>query len=57
MKVLANDGISQSGIIALQEANFEVITTTVAQEQLEDYINNERITVLLVEVLQLLEKI
>ena len=48
MKVLANDGISQSGIIALQEANFEVITTTVAQEQLEDYINNEQITVLLV---------
>ena len=36
MKVLANDGISQSGINALQEANFEVITT-VAQEQLEDY--------------------
>lgn len=48
MKVLANDGISQSGINALQEANFEVITTTVAQEQLEDYINNEEITVLLV---------
>ena len=48
MKVLANDGISQSGINALQEANFEVITKTVAQEQLEDYINNEEITVLLV---------
>lgn len=48
MKVLANDGISQSGINALQESNFEVITTTVAQEQLEDYINNEEITVLLV---------
>ena len=48
MKVLANDGISQSGINALQEANFEVITTTVAQEQLEDYINKEQITVLLV---------
>ena len=48
MKVLANDGISQSGINALQEVNFEVITTTVAQEQLEDYINNEQITVLLV---------
>ena len=48
MKVLANDGISQSGINALQEANFDVITKTVAQEQLEDYINNEEITVLLV---------
>ena len=39
MKILANDGISQSGINALQEANFEVITTTVAQEQLEDYMH------------------
>ena len=57
MKVLANDGISQSGINALQEANFEVITTTVAQEQLEDYINNERITVLLVRSATTVRKI
>ena len=48
MKVLANDGISQSGIQSLEASNFEVITTTVAQEQLKDYINNENITVLLV---------
>ena len=31
MKVLANDGVSQSGIDALEAAGFEVSTTTVAQ--------------------------
>jgi len=48
MKVLANDGISQSGIKALQDAGFEVITTSVAQEQLINYINEHQINVLLV---------
>lgn len=48
MKVLANDGISQSGIDALQTAGFEVITTKVAQEQLVNFINEHHITVLLV---------
>jgi D-3-phosphoglycerate dehydrogenase len=48
MKVLANDGISKSGIDALEAAGFEVLTTTVAQEQLVDYINKQDITVLLV---------
>ncbi|MBT8393689.1 MAG: D-2-hydroxyacid dehydrogenase [Bacteroidia bacterium] len=48
MKVLANDGISKSGIEALENAGFEVSTTTVAQEQLIDHINNNEITVLLV---------
>ncbi len=48
MKILANDGISQSGINALEEAGFEVITTNVAQEQLENYINDNHIDVLLV---------
>ncbi len=48
MKVLANDGISQSGIDALQAAGFEVNTTTVAQEQLVNYINEHQINVLLV---------
>lgn len=33
MKVLANDGISSSGILALEKGGFEVITTKVAQEQ------------------------
>lgn len=48
MKVLANDGISQSGIDALEKGGYEVITTTVAQEQLANYINEKDIAVLLV---------
>lgn len=34
-KVLANDGVSQSGIDKLTAAGYEVITTNVAQDQLE----------------------
>ena len=48
MKVLANDGISQTGIDSLESAGFEVITTTVAQEQLINYINENNIDVILV---------
>jgi len=48
MKILANDGISQSGIDALEKAGFEVITTTVAQAQLINYINDNKIVALLV---------
>jgi len=48
MKILANDGISQSGIDDLTTAGFEVLTTTVAQEQLENFINTENIVALLV---------
>ncbi len=47
-KILANDGISKSGIEALQSAGFEVLTTNVAQEQLAKYINEENISGLLV---------
>ncbi|WP_224482864.1 D-2-hydroxyacid dehydrogenase [Robertkochia aurantiaca] len=48
MKVLANDGISASGIKALEDAGFEVITTKVAQEQLANYINENNVDALLV---------
>lgn len=48
MKVLANDGISPSGIKLLEENGFEVITTKVAQEQVVTYINKHEIDVLLV---------
>lgn len=48
MKVLANDGISQSGIDTLKNAGFEVIVKKVAQEQLKDYLNENAISVLLV---------
>ncbi len=40
MKVLANDGISKTGIEALEKGGFEVITTKVAQEQVAKYIND-----------------
>jgi D-3-phosphoglycerate dehydrogenase / 2-oxoglutarate reductase len=48
MKVLANDGISQSGIDSLKQAGFEVIVKKVAQEQLKNYLNENAISVLLV---------
>lgn len=48
MKILANDGISESGITALEKAGFEVLTVQVAQEQLQNYINEHKIEVLLV---------
>ena len=48
MKVHANDGISESGINKLEEYGFKVDLTTVAQEQLVDYINTNAITCLLV---------
>ena len=48
MKILANDGISQSGIDALEKDGFEVITTKVAQNQLENFINENNIDVILV---------
>ena len=48
MKVLANDGLAKSGVIALEKAGFEVDLTTVAQEQLVNYINENKVVVLLV---------
>ena len=48
MKILANDGLSNSGIEALQAAGFEVLTTKVAQEQLINFINEHQVSVLLV---------
>ncbi len=48
MKVLANDGIATSGVIALKEAGFEVELKKVPQENLIEYINENNISVLLV---------
>ncbi|MGB5821315.1 MAG: D-2-hydroxyacid dehydrogenase [Saonia sp.] len=48
MKILANDGISKNGIDALEKGGFEVITATVAQEQLINYINEHKVVGLLV---------
>ena len=48
MKVLANDGISASGIAAIEASGHELITTKVAQEQLQNYINEHQVDVVLV---------
>lgn len=48
MKILANDGLSPSGISTLEDAGFEVLTTNVAQEQLANFINENDVTGLLV---------
>jgi D-3-phosphoglycerate dehydrogenase len=48
MKILANDGISQTGIDALKRDGFDVTTINVSQEQLIDYINDNQIEALLV---------
>ena len=47
-KILANDGISNSGIKNLEKSGFKVITEKVLQEDLEKFINKEKIEVLLV---------
>ncbi len=48
MKILANDGIAQAGIDALEAVGYEVITNNVPQDQLEKYINENAIDVILV---------
>ncbi|CAM3372729.1 D-2-hydroxyacid dehydrogenase [Zobellia roscoffensis] len=48
MKILANDGIAKPGIKALEDSGFEVLTTTVAQKQLQNFINENDISALLV---------
>ncbi len=48
MKVLANDGISKSGEKALIDAGIEFLNNTVAQEQLQNFINENEVDVLLV---------
>ena len=48
MKILANDGISESGKNKLEEYGFEVDLTKVSQEQLIKYINDNQISVILV---------
>ena len=48
MKILANDGISESGKNKLEEYGFEVDLTKVSQEQLVRYINDNHIIVILV---------
>lgn len=48
MKILANDGVSQSGVDKMKAAGFEVIEKKVAQEQLANYLNENNIAIILV---------
>lgn len=48
MKVLANDGISPSGVEKLKGYGYEVILNTVPQEDLINYINENEVSALLV---------
>lgn len=48
MKILANDGIPNNAVSKLESAGFEVKNINVAQEQLEKYINKEKIDIILV---------
>ena len=47
-KILANDGLSKTGINHLEKNGFTVINEKVAQENLEKYINDQKIEILLV---------
>jgi len=48
MKVLANDGISKTGELALKEAGIEVLPNRVAQDHVINFINENNVDVLLV---------
>ena len=48
IKILANDGISQSGISALESKGFKIDTEQVPQDQLAQEINSQNYEVLLV---------
>ncbi|APG59656.1 D-2-hydroxyacid dehydrogenase [Christiangramia salexigens] len=48
MNVLANDGISKNGEAILKNAGYNVIVKKVAQEQLADFINSNKVEILLV---------
>lgn len=48
MKVLANDGISKAGEVMLQNAGIELLEAKVSQEQLIDFMNENKVNALLV---------
>jgi D-3-phosphoglycerate dehydrogenase len=48
MKILANDGISEAGKVALENAGYQVITDKVNQEDLIQYVNENNVEIVLV---------
>lgn len=57
MKILANDGISNEGKIALEKAGFTVITDKVPQEKLISYVNENNIEIILVRSATTIRKV
>lgn len=49
MKILVNEGITQEGVVILEDKGFEVLITKVAQEQLENFINDNGIDAILIK--------
>ncbi len=49
MKILVNEGITQEGVVILEDKGFEVLITKVAQEQLENFINQNSIDAILIK--------
>ncbi|MFM1877466.1 MAG: hypothetical protein RLZZ241_332 [Bacteroidota bacterium] len=47
-RILANDGISEAGVQLLESAGYKVLNVNVAQNQLNSFINNEDISILIV---------
>jgi len=49
MKILVTEGITENGVAILESKGFEVIVAKVAQEQLENYINDQGISAIIVK--------
>ena len=57
MKILANDGISNEGKIALEKAGYTVITDKVNQDDLISYVNANNIEIILVRSATTIRKV
>ena len=57
MKILAFEGLTESGIELFEKNNFEVITTKVAQSQLENFINENSIDAIIVKNTQITQEL
>ncbi|CAL2063863.1 NAD(P)-dependent oxidoreductase [Tenacibaculum sp. 190524A05c] len=49
MKILVNEGITQEGVVILEDKGFELLITKVAQEQLENFINENSVDAILIK--------
>ena len=56
MNILANDGISNAGVDALKKYGFNISTSNIAQDQLANHINQNKIDGLLVRSATIVRK-